>query len=559
MLGKHLVAALTATAILGMPVPEARAGNLAAGIAGAIIGGALVSAAQRKKRRTTTYRKVRKSSYNRQENREIQTSLNYFSFPAGTPDGALGRRSRQAISSYQAFMGYPVTGHLSQYEKEFLLDSYHQAQAGGSTTSQLIASNGQGVRGLLLAYRDQRANGGERNFAGMGSFGGLPPVVAAAVREIAKSSDPTAEQLIQRAGFVQLADINKDGQTDYILDTSVTGSAFWCNQQSCAVRVFASTPDGYQRNDFQAFNVQPAMFKCLRGNCEKIDNGPVMAMAPAQQAPQQTLPNTYQASTQGSPVPTAQPVVRGATAPASGGFSIPSFGGGSTTVSMNNHCNKISLITNTNGGFTNASTMQDPVFALNEQFCLARIYAISQSEEMIKQVQGITATQMQAQCETLGPAFKEQVSALSLGQRDQVIAKTSDMILSTGMSPAQLTHTAKICLGVGYRTDNADVALASTLILVTLGEPVYGELLGHHLLNGFGTSQRKDLAVQWYAAANNAIEMGMPAVFVPGQTDRPALIQTAVARLSAPVAAEAAPTAPQSTGFVVPTFGASSN
>ena len=559
MLGKHLVAALTATAILGIPVPEARAGNLAAGIAGAIIGGAIVSAAQNKKRQKT-YRKVRKSSANRQENREIQTSLNYFSFPAGTPDGALGRRSRQAISSYQAFMGFPVTGHLTQYEKEFLLDSYHQAQAGGTTTSQLIASNGQGVRGLLIAYRDQRANGGERNFAGMGSFGGLPPVVAAAVREIAKSSDPTAEQLIQRAGFVQLADINQDGQTDYILDTSVTGSAFWCNQQSCAVRVFASTPDGYQRNDFQAFNVQPAMFKCQRGNCEKVDTGPVMALAPAQ-TPQQTLPNTYQASAQqpGAPVPSAQPVVRGAAAPASGGFSIPSFGGGETTVSMNNHCNKVSLITNTNGGFTNVSTMQDPVFALNEQFCLARIYAISQSEEMIKKVQGISPAQMQAQCETLGPAFKEQVSALSLGQRDQVIAKTSEMILSTGMSPAQLTHTAKICLGVGYRTDNADVALASTLILVTLGEPVYGELLGHHLLNGFGTSKRKDLAVQWYASANNAIEMGMPAVFVPGQTDRPALIQAAVARLSSPAPVAAAPAAPKNTGFVVPTFGASSN
>ncbi len=172
---------------------------------------------------------------------------------------------------------------------------------------------------------------------------------------------------------------------------------------------------------------------------------------------------------------------------------------------------------------------------------------------MISKVQGSSSAQIQTQCETLGPAFKKQISALSLGNRDQVVAKTSDMIMSSGMSPAQLTNTARICLGIGYRTDNSDVALASTLILVTLGEPVYGELLGHHLLNGFGTTQRKDLALQWFASALGAIAQGQPAVFVPGQADRPALIQAAVAKLNTPATAVGAGQTQKSL-FVVPTF-----
>ena len=31
--------------------------------------------------------------------REVQTALNYFGFPAGTPDGVLGRRSSSTVSS----------------------------------------------------------------------------------------------------------------------------------------------------------------------------------------------------------------------------------------------------------------------------------------------------------------------------------------------------------------------------------------------------------------------------------------------------------------------------
>ena len=39
-------------------------------------------------------------------------------------------------------------------------------------------------------------------------------------------------------------------------------------------------------------------------------------------------------------------------------------------------------------------------------------------------------------------------------------------------------------------TDNADVALASALVLVGLGEGAYDELVAYHLIDGFGTPER---------------------------------------------------------------------
>ena len=515
MISKHLAASILMASVAISPANPVAAGgsDVVGGIIGGIIGGAIVN--QNNKRRTTTrHRVVRKrsgvSSAVRAQNREVQTSLNYFGFPAGTPDGALGRRSRAAISSYQAFMGYGVTGQLTTIEKDFLLGSYHRAQAGGYATQQLINESGQGTQGLLVTYREEQ--GGAPSFAGGGSLGGLPPAVASSVREIAKSSDPTASQLIQRAGFVQLADMNADGRTDYILDTSVTGSAFWCNADNCAVRVFLSSPSGYKRNDFQAFNVTPAMFSCQGDACVKSTGASTqMASVPAPAAPK-TLAPTVQASTP----------------------ALPNFMGSSTAAkpSLASHCNQVSLLTNSNGGFTTQATLSDPEFALNEQFCLARTYAIAQGEDMARGLQGATPAQLESQCSAFGPMLKPYVAALSLKPHDQVMQEVSSFVLTTGMTPQQLIGTAKICLSVGYRTDNQDVTLGSALLLTVLGEQPYSELLGHHLTQGFGVGARPDLALAWYKVGLDAIAAGQPAVFAPGNPERVGLIQKAAFQLN---------------------------
>lgn len=167
----------------------------------------------------------------------------------------------------------------------------------------------------------------------------------------------------------------------------------------------------------------------------------------------------------------AQPSVR---APVMAGAvpALPNFMGNANQASgkpsLASHCNLVSLLTNSNGGFVTQASTSDPEFALNEQFCLARTYAIAKGEEMARRLQGVTMARLESQCGAFAPVLKPHVSALSLKPHDQVVQDVSSFVLTTGMSAAQLAGTAKICLSVGYRTDNLDVALGSALLLTVL-------------------------------------------------------------------------------------------
>lgn len=424
MTKRHIAMACLAASLTVTPVTRAAAdgGDVVGGLIGGLIGGAIMNEAAKNKRKTV-YVNRGVSSATRAQNREIQTSLNYFGFPAGAPDGVMGRNTRNAVSQYQVFMGYAATGNLAPYEKDFLVTSYHRAIAGGPATHQMVAANPMGPRGLLKTYQ----------------------------RELA-------------TGTVMQAQPN----------TTV---------------VIAPQP------------------------------------VPAPAAPE--------------PVPT--PVVKAAPA-------MPNFMGQGDGRSLASHCNKISLLTNTNGGFTTAASMSDPSFTLNEQFCLARTYAIAEGEEMAKKVSQLAPEDIAAQCTALGPMLKDHVAALSLKPQADVLRDVGSFVLNSGMSPAQLAGTAKICLSVGYRTDNMDVAIGSGLLLVVLGEQVYAELMGHHLSQGFGASRRTDLALSWYDTGLEAIESGATAVFAPGQPERNGLIRKAAYRLGGRDSGAVAPaqdTAPQ--------------
>ena len=429
-----LKAIATAGIIAGLSLTPAEPVHADAGdaIAGALIGGIIghAIAKDQQNRRATTQRRSTKSSKpgissaQRESNREVQTALNHFGYPVGSPDGSIGPRSRAAISSYQATLGYPPTGQLTEYERTVLVTAYHRAIAGGPVVAQAAATHPMGMKGLLLMQRDEMA--------------GLPAATVAAPMPAA----PTA-------------------------------------------------PAG------------------------------VMAAAPALPA---LMP--------------AEPLVEVAIAPA-----LPSFmGSGATQVSLASQCNKISLMTNTNGGYVTEASMTDPVFALGEQFCLARTYAMATGEDLAGKVAGFTPAQIAEQCAGFGPVLAEHVSALSLKTRDEVLTGVKGFILGSGMSPAQLSGTAKVCLGVGYTTDAMDVAVGSALLLTAMGEAGYAELLGHHLSQGYGATVRPELALDWYDMGLTVIGQGQ-AVFAPGLGDRGAVIRKA-AYTAAGRAGDLAPVVP---------------
>ena len=520
MFMKYTLAAALTVSVAAFPIEHARAQDgLVGGIIGGIIGGAIANSARQQPRTTQRQapRQAAAPNPQREQNRALQTALNHFGWNVGTADGSIGPRSRAAISEYQAFIGYPVTGQITEFERNILTTAHQRAIVGGPMVAQTVSTHPQGLRGLILGVRDE-LSGTRTATASVGNYG-LPALVATAVDEIAASSDPNAQQLVQRAGFIQLSDLNGDGRTDYILDTSVTGSAFWCSAQACTVQVFVSTPDGYVRNDFQAFNVTPAMFTCLRGTCDlQAPTAPVTVAATPAPQPQVTTEVALS-------VPSAQPASRNpatiATAPA-----VPTFfGGGQAERSLASHCNRVTLLTNANGGFTTQDKMTDPSLVLNEQFCLARTYALADGEELIKQVQGVTPQQVAEQCVAFAPALQPHVAALSVQPREEVMRGVAGFILQTGMNPQQLSSTARICLSVGYQLDNMDVAVGAGLLLVALGEKAYGELMGHHLMQGYGAAERDDLARPWY---EHGLAGDKTLVFAPMQPERDLLIRAAV-------------------------------
>lgn len=411
MFTKRFVLSAVAASMVAMPGTPAVA-DFADGLVGGLVGGAVsgvivnesAKARERKRATTAAPRKTYRAPVNsvaRQQVREEQNSLNYFGFPAGTPDGVRGRNTRNAVSQFQAHMGYPATGYLADYERQFLISAYYRAQSSGAATAQLIAQRGQGTRGLLHAYRDE-AVGAPQTYATAPAAAGQSPVMAA-IPQDAQVQQP-------KAGLAALPNLMTSG-----------------------------------------------------------GDGPSLA----------------------------------------------------------SHCNQVSLLTNSNGGFVTEASLTDARFALNEQFCLARTYAIAEGETMSSSLKGVTSAQLEEQCRAFGPAMRDHVAALSLSPKDEVVREVRDFVLESGQSPAQLAGTAKICLSVGYRIDNMDVALGSALLLTALGEEVYAELMGHHLNEGFGTTRRPDLALAWYQGAVDAVERGAEPVFAPGDSGRTSLIRKA--------------------------------
>jgi len=521
---------LAAAAAIAMGGVKPAAADLHGLLLGGAIAGAIINQnqnANRNRQRTNNYNAA--AAATRTANREVQTALNYFGFPAGTPDGVVGRRTRAAVSSYQTFLEFPATGNLTELERNILVAAHQRGMAGSYETQQLIGRDPMGVKALLLEQKDMMLGGGQRRSAG---YPGLPIEVSDAVDEIAASSDPSAEQLLQRSGFIQLTDLNGDGKNDYILDTSFSGSSFWCNPAQCKTIVFASTAQGYARNDLLAANPVPATFECRGSSC--VVRNPVISASNQAQG-QPADPGTTQAQT----LPQTLPV-----------FAAPS-----TRSSLASHCNKVNLLTNANGGFTTVDTMTDVNVVVNEQFCLARTFAIEIGERRARDL-GVTEDQIVAQCGAYGPVLKPYVRSISLKPRAEVIRDLGGFVLNSGIEPDQLKLTAEICMSQGYRTDDLDMAMGAALLMVVLGEGAYNELLGHHLITGRGASERSDLALAWYQSGLDATAGGGTRVFAPTLDGRDALMQQAVFDMqNSDQAAAPAPAAePQGTLTSLPTF-----
>ena len=490
MLKKSSVAAVLSLSVSIAALPSGASADGSAFVGG-LIGGALGSAIvnhsqQQQQKRVYVQKRTAPrstvSSYQREQNREVQAALNYFGFPAGTPDGVLGANSRAAIRGYQSFMvsnyapynvSYGATGLLSEPERMLLVSCYQRAMVGGAYVGQRIATRQMGPRGFLLDCRDDQYGGGMQASAPQAQPAPMPAQQAAPMAPVAPAA-PVME---------------------------------------------AAAP------------------------------------APVAPAPAAALPVAAAAlAVAAAPEPEVE-------APKPGG-AMPNFLRGSGS-SMGSFCNRVSMTTGTNGGYVTAAAMTDPQQALGEQFCLARTYAMEQGESLAAAVQGFSMAEIQEQCEAFAPTMTEYQARLVTQSPAEAGAALQNFVVSTGVSPTQLSGNARICLGIGYSSDNAELALASSMILVGLGEEAYAELLGHHLMNGFSTPKRPDRADQWYEIAIDALDSGASPLVPASGTGRTELLRAAVAGESGtpaqPVLKDASANPGEAKAFLMPMGGASSN
>lgn len=409
MFTKKLCVSVMATSLILLPVQRVQASDAAKVLGGLILGGIIINEVNKSNKRkqaqqtqqaaprTTTRTTTGTSSAQREQNRQVQTALNYFGYNVGTVDGSIGRNTRNGIARYQGDMGFQADGRMEQFERDFLVNSYQRALSSSHVApyNSILATQGQA--GLLRTYRNEQ-------------LGIATPQVAAA----------------------------------------------------------------------------PA---------------PVPVPAPTGV---KTVP---------SRAPTG---------------ALPEFTYGQVDKSVNEFCNEINVLTAANGGITTSARVTDAEFALNEQFCLARTHAMAESSQIEATIPNMTSSQIQAQCQGLAQAVAPHMETLSTDRPDQVIADTSLFLQDSGRPLDQLISGGKVCLGVGYRTDDANMALASAVLLAAGGQLGYGEMISHQMREGLGTAQvQPQKAAEWMTLALGAMQGGGATVL--GQSaDRVAVLNTAM-------------------------------
>lgn len=181
------------------------------------------------------------------------------------------------------------------------------------------------------------------------------------------------------------------------------------------------------------------------------------------------------------------------------------------------------------GGAMQATNMTDPNQALSEKFCEARGFAITRSQAIASQYTA-SEDEMTQFCEQISRGFADVRSQLPASQPDVAASTIKSAATRLQLTdPATAADFGQICLGMGYRLDNSEMALAGALTLVASGHAPYQEIVGHHLREGFGVPATPKSSVPWYKNAVSALENGAAPAFVPSTTaDRIQVIRAAL-------------------------------
>ena len=399
------------------------------------------------------------SAAERRANRGVQEALNRFGFDAGPVDGVLGPRSRRAVSAMQGFLGWPADGTLDAPERALLLAAAGRAASETLAPAWLAATSPLGARAVLRAEDAAREGGEAAAFA-------MPAAVRAALLDVAAGDEAAAARALARDGFVQVADLNRDGADDYMLVPARLASDGPCPDEGCETVILVSTPEGHARNDLRLHAPGPRDVLCVGATCMGATPPPVLTAAST--APPAADPPAWLSSPEGRCVAAA-----------------PGDGAGD---------------------------------GLALAFCAARKAATDHGVRLA-QAAGWLSGEVAARCEALAPMMAPHLAALSTEPMRVVMADVGGLVRRSSLSPEEIATTAAMCLGSGYEAERADRAVAAALLVAATGSTPHAELVAHHLRGGVGVGPRPDLARDWFAAALRALRVG-DVPLVPGGADR---------------------------------------
>lgn len=176
-----------------------------------------------------------------------------------------------------------------------------------------------------------------------------------------------------------------------------------------------------------------------------------------------------------------------------------------------------------------ASSAADPSTeqTVRTLFCSARGAAIAQSELLVANAAGFTQTQIEEQCVAFEPALASVVESVSNGSAFDVVQGAAEFVQRTGQDPLQMSGIARVCLGVGYRRNQYNLAIGSAVLLTALEKLTYAEYAGYHVALGLGAAQDPARARSWFELAMQS-EPNTPSEFESGATDRRETLRGAV-------------------------------
>lgn len=136
-----------------------------------------------------------------------------------------------------------------------------------------------------------------------------------------------------------------------------------------------------------------------------------------------------------------------------------------------------------------------PLDLVKAQFCNLRQLAIEQSDFLLET--SLTTTSIEpviGECQNFTTEIQPQITLVAAQPAAALISDMDLWFRRSGASREKLFRQAQTCLGVAYRHDDPEAALASLLVLSGLKDPIFIELTGYHIALGLGLIDAQDMA-----------------------------------------------------------------